>query len=413
MDGQSPPGKELIVTRQSFPSRTLPQRPDLEQLKRQAKELLESFRKGESAEVNGQFHGADPQTFALHDAQLVIARAYGFESWPKLKAFVDGATVGRLVDAVRAGNTDDVRAMLKVRSELARMSIDNLQVLHHAVLARAPEIVCILMAHGANARDGVYPHRDATTAHAIALQRGYDDIVRIIEEEEQRQRNVKSGLPNAPAADEVFRAIASGDTDRAIALMAENPLRIHTRHIPSEASPLHSAAQALDAALVSWLLGHGADPRARTGQSTAGATHLIKVAVEAALGKRAHVEVFGTDYATPDGTGVRDYIHVSDLAAAHVAALERLIAEPDENLVLNCGYGRGLSVLEVLDAVDRLTNRPIKRVLEGRRAGDPPNLISANRRILETLDWHPQYQAIDRIVGDALAWERKLVERGA
>ena len=119
------------------------------------------------------------------------------------------------------------------------------------------------MAHGANARNGVYPHRDATTAHAIALQRGYDDIVRIIEEEEQRQRNVKSGLPNASAADEVFRAIASGDTDRAIALMAENPLRIHTRHIPSEASPLHSAAQALDAALVSWLLAHGADPRAR------------------------------------------------------------------------------------------------------------------------------------------------------
>src|SRR2546428_6022833 len=119
------------------------------------------------------------------------------------------------------------------------------------------------MAHGANARNGVYPHRDATTAHAIALQRGYDDIVRIIEEEEQRQRNVKSGLPNASAADEVFRAIASGDTDRAIALMAENPLRIHTRHIPSEASPLPSAAQALDAALVSWLLAHGADPRAR------------------------------------------------------------------------------------------------------------------------------------------------------
>jgi UDP-glucose 4-epimerase len=79
---------------------------------------------------------------------------------------------------------------------------------------------------------------------------------------------------------------------------------------------------------------------------------------------------------------------------------------------MNCGYGRGLSVLEVLDAVDRLTNKPIKRVLEGRRAGDPPNLVSANKRILETLDWRPQYQAIDRIVGDALAWERELVERG-
>ena len=152
----------------------------------------------------------------------------------------------------------------------------------------------------------------------------------------------------------------------------------------------------------------GADPEGRSGQQGKGSTHLIKVAVEAAVGKRDHVAVFGTDYDTPDGTCIRDYIHVSDLAAAHVVALERLIDREQENLVLNCGYGRGLSVLEVLDTVDRLTNSPIKRVLEGRRAGDPPVLISANQRILETLDWRPQYQDIDRIVGDALAWERKL-----
>src|SRR5437763_11520162 len=156
----------------------------------------------------------------------------------------------------------------------------------------------------------------------------------------------------------------------------------------------------------------GADPQGRAGQIGRGSTHLIKVAVEAAVGKRDHVAIYGTDYPTPDGTCIRDYIHVSDLAAAHVAALQKLIEQPDQNLTLNCGYGRGISVLEVLDTVDRLTNRPIKRVLEGRRAGDPPELVSANKRILETLDWHPQYQAIDRIVGDALAWERKLVERG-
>jgi UDP-glucose 4-epimerase len=154
----------------------------------------------------------------------------------------------------------------------------------------------------------------------------------------------------------------------------------------------------------------GADPQGRTGQQGKGSTHLIKVAVEAAVGKRDHISVFGTDYDTPDGTCIRDYIHVSDLAAAHVAALEWLIEHPGENLTANCGYGRGLSVLEVLNAVDRLTNRPIKRMMEGRRAGDPPMLISANKRILETLDWHPQYQEIDRIVGDALAWERKLLE---
>jgi len=154
----------------------------------------------------------------------------------------------------------------------------------------------------------------------------------------------------------------------------------------------------------------GADPQARTGQSTAGATHLIKVAVEAALGKREHVGVFGTDFATPDGTGVRDYIHVSDLAEAHVLALEALVAEPARSLTMNCGYGRGFSVLEVLDAVDRVTNRTIDRRLQDRRAGDPDALISDNGRIKSTLPWTPRYADLDTIVGHALAWERKLGE---
>lgn len=154
----------------------------------------------------------------------------------------------------------------------------------------------------------------------------------------------------------------------------------------------------------------GADPRARTGQSTAGATHLIKVAVEAALGKRSHVEVFGTDYATPDGTGVRDYIHVSDLADAHVLALQALIEQPGRSLTMNCGYGRGFSVLEVLDAVDRVTNRPIVRKLSPRRAGDPDALISDNARIKATLPWQPKYADLDTIVAHALAWERRLSE---
>jgi len=154
----------------------------------------------------------------------------------------------------------------------------------------------------------------------------------------------------------------------------------------------------------------GADPQARTGQSTAGATHLIKVAVEAALGKRESVGVFGTDFATPDGTGVRDYIHVSDLAAAHVLALEALVADPARSLTMNAGYGRGFSVLDVLDAVDRVTNRRINRVIEGRRAGDPDSLISDNSRIKATLPWVPRYADLDVIVGHALAWERKLGE---
>src|SRR5690606_16010484 len=169
-----------------------------------------------------------------------------------------------------------------------------------------------------------------------------------------------------------------------------------------------SAAHPLNYCALRYFNVAGADPQGRSGQSTTGATHLIKVAVEAALGKRSHVAVFGTDYETPDGTGVRDYIHVSDLAAAHVLALEALIAQPMRDLVMNCGYGRGFSVIEVLDAVDRVTNRPIERVLEGRRAGDPDALVSDNRRIKATLPWVPQYDDLPTIVTHALAWERKL-----
>lgn len=155
----------------------------------------------------------------------------------------------------------------------------------------------------------------------------------------------------------------------------------------------------------------GADPQGRTGQIGKGSTHLIKIACEAAVGKRPHVAVYGNDYPTPDGTCIRDYIHVSDLAAAHVAALDWLTRNPGDNLVMNCGYGQGLSVLQVLDAVDRASGTPLKRMVEVRRAGDPPELVADNRKLLETLDWRPEYADIDRIVGDALAWERKLLER--
>lgn len=157
----------------------------------------------------------------------------------------------------------------------------------------------------------------------------------------------------------------------------------------------------------------GADPKGRSGQSTAGATHLIKVAVEAAVGKRAHVDVYGTDYDTLDGTGVRDYIHVSDLAAAHVDALALLIAGPRRSHVMNCGYGRGFSVLEVLDAVDRVTNLNIERRMAPRRPGDPPTLVADNARILAALPWRPRRDDLDTIVADALAWERRLAERTA
>jgi len=157
----------------------------------------------------------------------------------------------------------------------------------------------------------------------------------------------------------------------------------------------------------------GADPHGRSGQSTDGATHLIKVALETALGKRPSVAVFGTDYDTPDGTGVRDYIHVSDLASAHVLALEALIDQPSRSLTMNCGYGQGFSVLQVLDAVDRVTNLKIDRKLEPRRAGDPGSLISDPSRIRSTIPWQPQYDDLDTIIAHALQWERNLAERKA
>ena len=169
-----------------------------------------------------------------------------------------------------------------------------------------------------------------------------------------------------------------------------------------------AAAHPMNYAALRYFNVAGADPAGRAGQSTTGATHLIKIAAEAATGKRASVSVFGTDYDTPDGTGVRDYIHVSDLADAHVAALEKLISTPTESYTMNAGYSRGFSVNEVLDAVDRVTNMKLDRRMEPRRAGDPDALVADNARILATLDWVPKRADLDGIVKDALAWERRL-----
>ncbi len=151
----------------------------------------------------------------------------------------------------------------------------------------------------------------------------------------------------------------------------------------------------------------GADPAGRTGQSTPRATHLIKVASEAAVGARGHVEVFGEDYDTPDGTCVRDYIHVTDLAAAHVDALRHLEAG-GETLVLNCGYGNGFSVRQVLDAVQRVAGRRLDIRPAPRRAGDPSRLVSDPRRIRERLGWRPRHDDLETMVRSAIAWERKL-----
>ena len=151
----------------------------------------------------------------------------------------------------------------------------------------------------------------------------------------------------------------------------------------------------------------GADPQGRAGQSTPRATHLIKVACETALGKRGHMQVFGTDYPTRDGTCVRDYIHVTDLTRAHLAALRHLRAGGASD-VFNCGYGRGYSVLEVIDAVKRASGRSFDVRLGPRRPGDPAVVIAATERIRKLLEWVPLHDRLDAIVFQALRWEERL-----
>jgi UDP-glucose 4-epimerase len=156
----------------------------------------------------------------------------------------------------------------------------------------------------------------------------------------------------------------------------------------------------------------GADPKGRTGQSTNGATHLIKVAVEAALGLRPKLDIFGTDYQTPDGTCIRDYIHVSDLVLAHADALRHLRAG-GRSLTLNCGYGQGFSVREVVEAVKRASGVNFKVETAPPRQGDPARIVADATQIRKTLQWQPHFADLSTIVAHALAWERELAGRRA
>jgi UDP-glucose 4-epimerase len=154
----------------------------------------------------------------------------------------------------------------------------------------------------------------------------------------------------------------------------------------------------------------GADSRQRIGQRTRNATHLIKVACETALGRRSEMFIHGDDYETPDGTGVRDYIHIEDLASAHLSAL-RYLEQGGASVVLNCGYGRGFSVLEVIDAVRRAVGRDFQVRVGARRPGDIAETVADTSRLRSTFDWTPRHDDLDSIVRSALAWERTLAGR--
>jgi UDP-glucose 4-epimerase len=179
--------------------------------------------------------------------------------------------------------------------------------------------------------------------------------------------------------------------------------KLMTEHMLEDTGRAHG----LHYAILRYFNVAGADPMGRAGQSTKGATHLIKVAVETALGLRPQMSVFGTDYPTPDGTCIRDYIHVWDLVRAHSAALAYLRGG-GESVTLNCGYGRGFSVLEVIETVKRVSGVDFAVEFAGRRPGDPAQIVAAADRARSVLKWQPQFDDISTIVEHALAWERKL-----
>ena len=215
--------------------RRLPEQPNLEQLRKQAKELLQEFRAGvpsAMAEVNQFERNPDPSRLSLSDAQRVIARAYGFAGWPKLKAFVDGANIARFAEAVQAGDVALVRTLLASRPELVatdRAENDEHRGLHYAVLRRDAAMVRLLMEAGADARKGIWPHRDATSALTLARDRQFDEIVAVIEEEERHRREEMScsNATVSPMQDQISAAIAQGDDTTAMQLLDQDRTLIH------------------------------------------------------------------------------------------------------------------------------------------------------------------------------------------
>ncbi len=171
-----------------------------------------------------------------------------------------------------------------------------------------------------------------------------------------------------------------------------------------------SRAYGLNAMILRYFNVAGADPKGRSGQATPRATHLIKTAAEAATGRRAGMSIFGTDYATPDGTCIRDYIHVSDLARAHVLALDYL-RSGGKGTVINCAYGHGSSVREVIDTVKKISGVDFPVSLDDRRPGDPPEIVATGEKIRSLLGWQPRFDHLDTIVTHALAWEQHLKDR--
>lgn len=274
------------------------------------------------------------------------------------------------------GNTGDAKALEPVFS---RFDIDT--VMHFAAHTIVPESVA----------DPLKYYRNNTCASRTLLEHAL-------------RARVKHVVFSSTAA--VYGIPASGEADEDTPTAPINPYgmsKLMTEWMLRDVS----AVNPLRYVALRYFNVAGSDPSGRIGQATPKATLLTKVACEVVVGKRDHVAIFGTDYATPDGTGVRDYIHVEDLADAHLKALAYLRAG-EESTTLNCGYGRGYSVRDVIRMVEAVAGHEIAKREGPRRAGDPPTLIARAARIRERLGWQPRHDDLRTIVSTALAWERKL-----
>ena len=249
------------------PTRAMRANPDLDQLKRQAKELLESYRGGTPdalAEVSFYQRNATPETFALHDAQFVLARSYGFESWPKLKAAVDGVTAAKLHQAAESGDVEAARALLTRRPEIVDLGRGEMRALHMAVLRRDAEMTRLLLEFGADPQNGIWPNRDATSSYAIARDRGYDEIFNLIGEALAR-RGFRSPSNPTEAYQKLRRAYMSGSEAAIVAVYDEHP-ELGEMCPADGVTLLHQMAAKGALLLMQWLLDHGADVNTKSEQ---------------------------------------------------------------------------------------------------------------------------------------------------
>lgn len=374
----------------TLPTRRMSEHPDLTQLKRQAKELLRAFLADEpeaSVEVNAHYDRANAATFALHDAQLVLARSYGFESWPRLKAYVDGVTVRRLADAVRANDMDLARRMLDARPELANMAMsygDEHRPIHFAVMSRLPEMVRLLIERGASARSGIDPHRDATSAWMLAKDRGYGEIVAVIEDEERRQKPPEPEEQQEARGDEELRAaVAEGNIESLRARHAAGTLTNPIRW--DDGGLLTVAVEHNRPDILGFLLDCGFDPNERV---SGGAGDWIAYSQGyplwtcAALGRRELAEILLARGANPN-------LHVDSSGSAVYSAYSHKQWEMVDLLLRRGGkvtpdiaaiYRQAHLIREILASGDA---NP-EEILRFAASGSDPEIV---RMVLERINW--------------------------